>query len=130
MARDSTSGHETEITNESATTGEARDQAVETTQVPVAQDLLLRSLGRVVRQSIQSGIIKRTQESDEAELLIESRSLVRTLATYGLTRVATKSVPGALLVGGGLVAKMLFDRSQARRDAARKGNRSRHRSKD
>ena len=83
-----------------------------------------------MRESIQSGFLKRARESEEAELLIESRSLVRAIATYGITRVATKSVPGALLVGTGLVAKMLFDRSQARRDAKRKGVTHRHRNKD
>ncbi|MFM2410514.1 MAG: hypothetical protein RL481_1342 [Pseudomonadota bacterium] len=32
------------------------------------------------------------------------------------TRIATRSIPGALLVGGALVAKTLYDRSKAKRD--------------
>jgi hypothetical protein len=31
------------------------------------------------------------------------------------TRIATKSVPGALLVGGALLAKTLYDRRKAQR---------------
>lgn len=35
------------------------------------------------------------------------------------TRLATRSIPGALMVGGGLLAKSLWDkRQQARRDGA------------
>lgn len=74
----------------------------------------------MARKSVQTSLLNRTRDSDEAKLLLESRSIVRAVATYGVTRVATKSVPGALLVGAGLVAKLLFDRSQARR-ASRRG---------
>jgi hypothetical protein len=37
-----------------------------------------------------------------------------------MTRLATRSVPGFLLVSTGLAAKTLFDRSQDRRKARRK----------
>ena len=50
--------------------------------------------------------------------------LVQTLAAYGVTKFATKSVPGALLVGGGLLAKVIFDRSTSRRSSRRKGERA------
>jgi hypothetical protein len=32
------------------------------------------------------------------------------------TRIATRSIPGALLVGGALVAKTLYDRRKAKRN--------------
>ncbi len=102
----------------------------ETGKVSVAQDILLRSFGKIVRRRIESGLLNRTRESDETKLLIESRSLVQAVATYGVARVATKSVPGAILVGSGLVMKMLFDRSQARRDAKRQGIANRHKSEE
>jgi hypothetical protein len=37
-------------------------------------------------------------------------SITGTLAGAALTRIATKSVPGAIIVGGGMLAKVLFDR--------------------
>lgn len=42
-------------------------------------------------------------------------SISRTLAGAALTRLATRSVPGALVVGGGLLAKSLYDRRRAKR---------------
>jgi hypothetical protein len=41
-----------------------------------------------------------------------------------VARVATRSVPGALLVGGGLLAKTLYDRSISRRKARRRGDKT------
>jgi hypothetical protein len=40
-------------------------------------------------------------------------SITGALAGAALTRIATKSVPGAIIVGGGMLAKMLFDRRRA-----------------
>ena len=43
------------------------------------------------------------------------------LAGAALTRIATRSVPGAIVVGGGMLAKALYDRrrqARARRRAA------------
>jgi len=41
-------------------------------------------------------------------------SLLKGLAGAALVRVATRSVPGAIVVGGGLLAKTLYDRRHAR----------------
>ncbi|NBC35143.1 hypothetical protein GTZ99_01060 [Novosphingobium sp. FSY-8] len=46
-------------------------------------------------------------------------SLPRKIAGAALLRVATKSVPGAIVVGGALLAKHLYDRKKARDAAAR-----------
>jgi hypothetical protein len=43
------------------------------------------------------------------------------MVTAAVARMATRSVPGALLVGGGLFAKVLYDRSISRRKARRQG---------
>lgn len=37
------------------------------------------------------------------------------IAGAALTRIATKSVPGAIVVGGGILAKFLYDRRKARK---------------
>ncbi len=39
--------------------------------------------------------------------------LSKGLAGAAMTRIATRSVPGAILVGGGMLAKMLYDRRHA-----------------
>ncbi len=42
-------------------------------------------------------------------------SLLSGIAGAALVRVATRSVPGAIVVGGGLLAKTLYDRRRAKR---------------
>ncbi|MET3470456.1 hypothetical protein ABIC78_000958 [Novosphingobium sp. 1529] len=50
--------------------------------------------------------------------LIRGPSLVGSLVGTAIARVATRSVPGAIVVGGGLVAKALYDRRKIRRARA------------
>jgi hypothetical protein len=49
--------------------------------------------------------------------------MAHTMITAAIARVATRSLPGAILVGGGLFAKVVFDRSLSRRKARRRGDR-------
>ena len=53
--------------------------------------------------------------STEIQRAITGRGIVGSTAAVIVTRLATRSVPGALMVGGGLLAKALFDRRQLRR---------------
>lgn len=43
--------------------------------------------------------------------------LAKGLAGAALARFATRSVPGAIIVGGGLLAKLLYDRRHAQQAA-------------
>ncbi len=43
------------------------------------------------------------------------KSLLGPLAAAAVVRLATRSVPGAIVVGGGMLAKRLYDRRRARR---------------
>ena len=90
----------------------------------IINDILLRSAGRLTRQTLEKALLGRQYGSKFAKDVVENRSLVQTLAAYGVTKVATKSVPGAVLVGVGLLAKTVFDRSQSRRSARRSGEKA------
>lgn len=87
----------------------------------IISDIVMRSIGRLSRQTIEKAILGRRYSSEFAKDVVENRSLVHTLAAYGVTKVATRSVPGALVVGTGLALKVLFDRSQSRRKSRRAG---------
>ena len=50
--------------------------------------------------------------------LAKPSTIVGGIATAIAVRIATSSVPGALLVGGGLLAKALIEKGRAQRDAA------------
>lgn len=90
----------------------------------VIHDILLRSAGRLSRMAVEKALLGRQYGRQFAKDAVENRSLVQTLAAYGVTKVATKSVPGALMVTTGLALKVLFDRSQSKRQSRRKGERS------
>lgn len=85
-------------------------------------DLVLRSVGRIARQTVEKGLLQRRYGSGFARDAIENRSVIHALAAYGATKVATRSVPGAVLVGGGLLAKTLWDRTRGKRAARRSGD--------
>ena len=46
------------------------------------------------------------------------------MALYGVTKLATRSVPGAMVVAGGMLAKTLYDRRKSKRAAKRDGERT------
>jgi hypothetical protein len=91
------------------------------TNVLIAE-ILVRSAGRLARRAMEKGMLKARFEREQAVAIIEGRGLAHTLVTTTVARVATRSVPGALLVGGGMLAKTLFDRSISRRTARRRGD--------
>jgi len=90
----------------------------------IINDIMLRSVGRLARQTVEKGILRRRYDPAKAKAIVENRSLLHTLAAYGVTKLATRSLPGALVVGGGLLAKTLFDRSQSRRSSRRAGEKA------
>ena len=70
---------------------------------------------------MEKGLLKARFEKQQAVAIVEGRGMVHTMVTAAVARMATRSVPGALLVGGGLFAKVLYDRSISRRKARRQG---------
>ena len=59
---------------------------------------------------------------DTAREIVQNKTLGQTLVSFGLAKLATKNLPGALLVGGGAVVKSLYDRrrgQQQRREGDR-----------
>jgi hypothetical protein len=84
-------------------------------------DIGLRVVSRLFRRTIEKGLVQLKFPPEKASEVIEGRSLGQTLVSAGLARVATRSVPGALLVTGGIIAKSILDRSLSRRESNRRG---------
>ncbi len=82
-------------------------------------DVLMRSGGRVLRMAVDKGMLQSGFDPKLAKTIVKNRTLGQSLVTLGISKVMTRSLPGAVLVGGGLVAKTLFDRSQSRRASRR-----------
>lgn len=87
-------------------------------------DIAMRAGGRLMRHTLEKGVLRGRYGGADAKAIVENRSLVRTLMNGMLARYATRSVPGAVLIGGGLIVKTLFDRAQGKRSAKRAGDRS------
>lgn len=77
-------------------------------------DIALRGSSMVARLAIEHALLGKRYAPRKAKRILKGRSIAETMLHAGLARLALTSVPGAILVGGGLLAKTLYDRSKAR----------------
>ncbi|PZU16187.1 MAG: hypothetical protein DI591_07455 [Citromicrobium sp.] len=90
----------------------------------LAADIAMRIGSQAMRHLAEKGMLSRRYGKGGADAIVSKRSLSASLAGYALTRVATRSVPGAVLVGGGLLAKTLFDRTRSKKASRRAGDKT------
>ena len=86
-------------------------------------DLVLRGGGQIMRHAVERTLLGTKYPKGKAKSIVKGRSMIQTMVGTALARIATRSVPGAILVGGGMLAKTLYDRKQGSADAKRKGAR-------
>ena len=84
-------------------------------------DVVIRGASLVAGRLIEKGALRARYRPQKASDIVKGRSFVETMAATGAARIATRSVPGFLLVTGGLLVKAAFDRSQSLRKARRAG---------
>jgi hypothetical protein len=77
-------------------------------------DIVLRSAGDFAREAIEKKTLAKTYDRDKAEEIVSSQSIAKTVALYGITRIATRSPVGLAVVAGGLVLKALYDRGKSK----------------
>lgn len=87
-------------------------------------DLALRGGGQLLRHAIERTVLGAKYSPDKAKKIVKGRSMVQTLISTAAARLATRSVPGAIVVGGGLLAKTLYDRRQGKRAAKASGSKA------
>lgn len=80
----------------------------------ILADVALRTGGALLRRGVEKGLIGSKLGSKKAGRVIQGRTMMQTLVGTAIARVATRSVPGAIVVGGGLLAKTLYDRRRSR----------------
>jgi hypothetical protein len=88
----------------------------------IIADLALRGGGRLLRHVVERSLLGVKYTPDQARDIVKGRSMAQSLIGTAVARIATRSVPGALIVGGGLLAKALYDRSQKRSKAKAEGD--------
>ena len=83
----------------------------------VAADLALRVGDRLLRHGVERGLLKGAPAPSGK--VIHGPDFRSTVIGTVAAAVARRSVPGAILVGGGLIAKALRDRHRARQAEAK-----------
>lgn len=85
-------------------------------------DILMRTASYAINEVVQRRMLKNRYDSKTAKQIVKKRSLLKTATSFTVARIATRSIPGAMLVGGGMLVKTLFDRSQSYRAARKDGD--------
>ena len=78
----------------------------------ILADLVLRGGGALMRRAVEKSLLGRAIGTGKAEKVIKGRTMGQTLLGTAVARIATRSVPSAIIVGGGLLAKALYDRKK------------------
>jgi hypothetical protein len=78
----------------------------------IVADLAVRAGDRLVRRGVERGLLG--GKPAQIGRVIRGRTLKETLIGTVLAEVARRSVPGAILVGGGLIAQAMRDRRLAK----------------
>jgi len=81
----------------------------------IVADVALRAGANLLRRTVELGLLKGKVAPGR---VIRGNTIKETLIGTALATVARRSVPGAILVGGGLLAKSLSDRRRAKRQKA------------
>lgn len=89
-------------------------------------DVAMRGASILFRHAMERGLLRSRFDSEKARDIARGRTMAQSVIAFGVSRIATRSVPGLLLVGGGLLAKAAFERGGSKRAARRKGERQLH----
>ena len=81
----------------------------------IVADLAVRAGDRLVRRGIERGLLD--GKPAQTGRVIRGRTLTETVIGTVLAEVARRSVPGAIMGGGGLIAQALRDRRLAKKAA-------------
>lgn len=89
----------------------------------ILADILLRGASAVVRRGIERRML-RGYGRKKAKEIVQGRTLGETVFNTIIVKLAMRSVPGALLVGTGMLGKTLLDRSKSRARAKVEGEKA------
>ena len=87
----------------------------------ILADIALRAGGAILRRGVERGVLGAKYTPTRAKEIIKGRTMSQALLTTAAAKIATKSIPGAIVIGGGMLAKTLYDRSKGRSKARREG---------
>ena len=84
-------------------------------------DVAMRGASMLFWRGMEKAMLRARYNQEKASDIVKGRSMIQSAASTGAARLATRSVPGFLVVTGGLLAKAVFDRTLSRRESVRRG---------
>ena len=87
-------------------------------------DVAMRGASLIAGRAMERALLRTRYQREKAHDIVKGRTMLKSLTATGVARVATRSVPGFLLVMGGLLAKAVIDRSLGRRESVRRGEKA------
>jgi hypothetical protein len=87
-------------------------------------DVAMRGVSMLIGRSMEKAMLRARYDAGKASDIVKGRSMLQSAAATGAARMASRSVPGFLLVTGGLLAKAVFDRTLSPRQSRRRGERT------
>lgn len=88
----------------------------------IMADIAIRAGSYLARRGVEKGLLANRYGKHTAGKIVQNKTLGQSLVSFALARIATKSVPGAIVVGGGALAKSLYDRRKSRRQEKAEGD--------
>lgn len=85
-------------------------------------DVAIRAGGYLVRRGIEKSFLANRYGKETAKQIVVNKTLGQSLVSLALAQIATRNVPGAVLVGGGALAKTLLARRKSRLAAKLEGD--------
>ena len=85
-------------------------------------DVVMRMGSYVLRGGVEKAFLKKRYDDKTAKEIKNNRSLISTLSSIAVAKFATRSIPGAAIVGTGILGKVLYDHSKSRRANKRQGD--------
>jgi len=86
----------------------------------IMANVLVRIGSIMLRKAVDKRLLRDHFGKDTAKAVAENQGIGSTLTSVALSKMATRSNTGAIVVGSGMLAKTLYDRRQGKK-ARRKG---------
>ena len=90
----------------------------------IIADVGMRAASIVFRRVMEKGLLRARFDRQKAREIVQGKTTAHTLASYFIAKAATRSIPGFLLVSGGLLGKAILDRGLSRGEAEARGDRT------
>lgn len=85
-------------------------------------DVVMRMGSYLLRGGVERAFLNKRYDKDTAKDIRKNRSIFNTLGSIAVAKFATRSVPGAAIVGTGILGKVLYEHSKSRRAQKSEGD--------